>query len=395
MMTSPVSERTMATLLLTAPLLPRPSNSESQPLRPREYRQFMSVLTQSERCVEDLLGAQADEILDDVRLRIEPERVSALLARGMQLANALDRWRERGIWVIGHGDPPYPQEITARLGRAAPLVLYGCGDPALLRVAGLAMVGSRNATSEALDFVRSVAESAAIAGLPVVSGGAPGIDAAAMRAALRAGGLVVGVLAQRLDRAAVAGENREHIADGRLLLLSPYDPASGFNVGNAMARNKLIYAFARVGLVAGADHGRGGTWTGAVEQLNLTPRMPLYVRPDPGDEVLAALLRRGAKAWSASADIVALVNGGSGESAVERDAQTAPPPRESLLDHAGRLLECVDREYSRAELQEYLEITPGQLNAWLPKLLATGVIEQASKRPSRYRRKSPALPLLP
>ena len=395
MMTVAVSQRTMATLLLTAPLLPRPSKTTTQPLRPREYRELMSVLAHSKRCIEDLLDAHLDQILDDVRLRIEPERVSALLARGMQLANALDRWRERGIWVIGHGDPPYPQEITARLGSAAPLVLYGCGDPALLRVAGLAMVGSRNATSEALDFVRSVAEAAAGAGVPIVSGGAPGIDAAAMRAALRAGGSVVGVLAQRLDRAVVAGENRELLADGQLLLLSPYDPATGFNVGNAMARNKLIYAFARAALVASADHGRGGTWTGAVEQRELMPGMPLYVRPHAGDEALAALLRLGAKAWSASADIVALVNGGSGESAVERDAQTAPPPRESLLDHAGRLLECVDREYSRAELQEYLEITPGQLNAWLPKLLATGVIEQASKRPSRYRRKSPALPLLP
>ncbi len=391
MMTSPVSERTMATLLLTAPLLPRPSNSESQPLRPREYRELVSVLTQSERCVEDLLGAQVDEILDDVRVKIEPERIAALLARGMQLANALDRWRERGIWVIGHGDPPYPQEIEARLGRSAPLVLYGCGDPALLRSAGLAMVGSRNAASEALEFARSVAESAARAGLPVVSGGAPGIDAAAMRAALRAGGAVVGVLAQRLDRAAVAGENREHIADGRLLLLSPYDPAAGFNVGNAMARNKLIYAFARAGLIASADHGRGGTWAGAVEQLNLTPRMPLYVRPDPGDEGLAALRDLGAMVWSASVDVAALVNGASGESGLERGAQTATPPHESLLGHAGRLLQSLDRECSRAELAEYLDITPSQLKAWLPRFLEMGELEQASKRPVRYRRKSPAL----
>ncbi len=392
-MASPVSERTMATLLLTAPLLPRPSKTEAQPLRPREYLELMSVLTQSDRCVEDLLGAQVDGILDDVRIKIEPERITALLARGMQFANALDRWRERGIWVIGHGDAPYPREIAARLGRAAPLTLYGCGDPALLRIAGLAVVGSRNATSEALEFARSVAESAASAGLPVVSGGAPGIDAAAMRAALRAGGSVVGVLAQKLDRAAVAGENREHIADGRLLLLSPYDPASGFNVGNAMARNKLIYAVARAGLVASTDHGRGGTWAGAVEQLSLTPRIPLYVRPDPGDEGLAALLDRGAKPWPASADIAAVVNGAAGESGLKRGAQMAASPDGSLLDHAGRLLECVDREFSRADLQEYLEITPGQLKAWLPRFLEMGVLEQASKKPVRYRRKSPALPL--
>ena len=394
MMTVAVSERTMATLLLTAPLLPRPSKSKAQPLQPREYHELQSVLAQSERSIENLLGAHVDQILDDVRIRIEPERVAALLARGMQLANALDRWRERGIWVIGQGDPLYAQEITARLGVAAPAVLYGCGDPALLRIAGLAIVGSRDASTEALDFVRSVAEAAANAGLPIVSGGARGIDATAMRAALRAGGSVVGVLAQRLDRAAVAGENRVDVADGELLLLSPYDPASGFNVGNAMARNKLIYAFARAALVASADHGRGGTWTGAVEQLERKPGMPLYVRPDTPDEALAALLKLGAKAWSASDDIVALVNGTSGESAVERDAHMATRPHESLLDHAARLLECLDREYSRAELQDYLDVTAGQMNAWLPKFLELGVIEQASKRPVRYRAKSPTLPLL-
>ncbi len=296
-MTPSISERTKSTLLLTAPLLPRGSGSKSEPLRPREYQDLSSTLSQTGRTLEDLLGAEAQEILEDIRIRINSERLSTLLARGLQLAGAIDRWHSRGIWVIGLGDPEYPQELVERLGAAAPPVLYGCGNLALLRVSGLAVVGSRNPSAEAVQFARTVAEEAAHSHVPVVSGGAKGIDASAMRSALQAGGNAVGILAQRLDRAAVAGENREYLVAGQLLLLSPYDPSAGLNVGNAMARNKLIYAFANAALVASADHNRGGTWAGAIEQLQQQAPMPLYVRGDMKDDALSALIKYGAKTW--------------------------------------------------------------------------------------------------
>ena len=65
--------------------------------------------------------------------------------------------------------------------------------------------------------------------------------------------------------------NREHrnlLLDGQLVLISPYDPSAGFNVGNAMQRNKLIYALADTSLVVSSDLNKGGTWAGAVEQLD-------------------------------------------------------------------------------------------------------------------------------
>jgi predicted Rossmann fold nucleotide-binding protein DprA/Smf involved in DNA uptake len=55
-------------------------------------------------------------------------------------------------------------------------------------------------------------------------------------------------------------ENREVLLESRLVLISPYDPKSGFNVGHAMQRNKLIYALADAALVVNADEGTGGTW---------------------------------------------------------------------------------------------------------------------------------------
>ena len=48
--------------------------------------------------------------------------------------------------------------------------------------------------------------------------------------------------------------------DGQLVLASPYDPSAGFNVGNAMQRNKFIYALADAALVVNSDLNRGGTW---------------------------------------------------------------------------------------------------------------------------------------
>ncbi|MCY3558460.1 MAG: DNA-processing protein DprA [Chloroflexi bacterium] len=393
MMTPSVSERAKATLLLTAPLLPRANGSASELLRPREYRDLLSTLSQTGHSLEDLVGVEAREILQDIRIRISSERLSALLARGVRLADAIDRWRARGIWVIGLGDPEYPLELVERLGAAAPSVLYGCGDVELLRVAGLAIVGSRDPSAEAVDFARTIAEEAARSQVPVVSGGARGIDASAMRSALQAGGNVVGILAQRLDRAAVAGENREYFVTGQLLLLSPYDPSAGFNVGNAMARNKLIYAFAKTALVACADHSRGGTWAGAIEQLDQSDPMPLYVRDAMEDEALAELVKRGAMTWPLAADIAQLACQIDPGRRSDADRHRPAEPTVSLFEHASQMLLCLDREYSRTELQGHLEITPAQLKAWLPKFLDLGVLEQTSKRPLRYRTKPPALPL--
>jgi hypothetical protein len=61
-------------------------------------------------------------------------------------------------------------------------------------------------------------------------------------------------------------------------LVSPYHPESGFTVGNAMGRNKLIYALADYGLVVSADHKKGGTWEGAVEELKRKPGRPVFIR---------------------------------------------------------------------------------------------------------------------
>jgi predicted Rossmann fold nucleotide-binding protein DprA/Smf involved in DNA uptake len=144
--------------------------------------------------------------------------------------------------------------------------------------------------------MRKIAEKAAREGMQIVSGGARGVDQFAMLAALESGGTVVGVLADSLLRSATSGKVREGIQDARLTLISPFDPEAGFNVGNAMQRNKYIYTLADFGLVISSGYNEGGTWSGAIEQLEKLGLTPLFVRDGDVPEGNRQLLRRGAAA---------------------------------------------------------------------------------------------------
>jgi predicted Rossmann fold nucleotide-binding protein DprA/Smf involved in DNA uptake len=103
--------------------------------------------------------------------------------------------------------------------------------------------------------------------LPVVSGGARGTDRLAMGAALEAGGVAFGVLADSLERTVRQPDLRQLLMDGQLVLLTPYAPTAGFSVGAAMGRNKVIYGLADFAVVVSSDYQTGGTWAGAAEAL--------------------------------------------------------------------------------------------------------------------------------
>lgn len=115
---------------------------------------------------------------------------------------------------------------------------------------------------------------------------------------MEAGGKVSGVLADSLEKTVMNREHRNLLIDGQLVLISPYDPSAGFNVGHAMQRNKLIYALADASLVVSSDLNKGGTWTGATEQLDKLRLVPVYVRSvGESSEGLDALLKKGAVPW--------------------------------------------------------------------------------------------------
>lgn len=78
----------------------------------------------------------------------------------------------------------------------------------------------------------------------------------------------VGVPAHPLDRTMREATAAAALGDGALCLVTPFKPGAGFSVGNAMARNKLIYGLSRATGVVAADRGQGGTWSGATEALD-------------------------------------------------------------------------------------------------------------------------------
>ncbi len=103
-----------------------------------------------------------------------------------------------GVVVIVWGDPEYParlQEIAS-----APPVLYVQGTLEREDDAAIAIVGARHATAYGESVARELAVELSRRGLTIVSGLARGIDAAAHRGALEAGGRTLAVLGSGLDQ---------------------------------------------------------------------------------------------------------------------------------------------------------------------------------------------------
>jgi len=293
-----LTANTQVILMLTAPFLTGRGESAEELLTPAEYRRLALHLRGLQRQPSDLMGDGAAELLNACQTCVPAGRLKKLLGRGFPLSQAVDRWRTRSIWVISRADELYPRRLKNKLREDAPAVLYGCGNLKLLDRGGLAVVGSRHAGPELLAYAHKVGRLSAGAGRAVLSGGARGIDQAAMQGALDGGGMAIGVLADSLERAALARENRTPLMTERLVLVSPYDPGAGFQIGHAMQRNKLVYALADAGLVVSSDYQKGGTWAGAVEQLEKLSFVPVYVRPPAGDDQgMLGLRSRGALVW--------------------------------------------------------------------------------------------------
>lgn len=416
-----LSPNTQAILLLTAPLLVGRGRSTAEPLSPGEYRKLAGRLRELQRQPADLLASGGSDLLEDCRLDLASERLEQLLGRGFLLSQAVEHWRARAIWVLSRADPDYPRRLKKCLGESAPAVLYGCGDATILDAGGLAVVGSRNVDEALVEYTEAIGRLTAMAGRTLVSGGARGIDQAAMRGALQAGGRAAGVLADGLEKAAMNREHRKLLLDQQLVLISPYDPAARFHVGHAMQRNKVIYALSDAALAVSSDYQKGGTWTGATEQLEKLGLVPVYVRASgdtgPG---LDGLRQRGAIPWPEPANAEALAELLDERSAkapgeppqgrlplAVRDAAAAekrdtcdeepmrqpgsPPervpdesPREELLSKVREILGRTNEPRTEADIAEDLGVSKGQARDWLKRLVEEGTLEKLSG-PVRYR----------
>ena len=329
-MNSALSQDSQAILLLTAPLMTGHMEPSADLLTPGEYMRLAVFLREVQKSPGDLLTADAGGLLGQCQGIVDGDRLRRLLGRGFLLSQAVERWQARAIWVITSADASYPQRLRERLKDNAPTILYGCGDAGVLATGGLAVVGSRNATPALRTYAEYIGQLAGHAEQTIVSGGARGIDQAAMHGALAAGGTVVGILADSLERAALNREYRSPLMEGQLVLVSPYDPMAEFNAGNAMQRNKLIYALADAALVVSSDDQKGGTWAGAAEQLTMLRLVPVFVR-SRGDieKGLQELQKLGALPWpnpDSPAELVRTLSPEAEPSTTIHNEEVAPTP---------------------------------------------------------------------
>ncbi len=263
--TSALSSDTQAILLLCGYF----GGTQSEaPLKSSEYIRVARWLHQQKLRPADLLEVSGIELLSNLPadLKLSTDRLRNLLSRGVSLGFELERWAKQGIWVISRADADYPDSIKKKLGGTAPVLLYGAGNRQLLNRPGVAIVGARDADDSALHFARLVASRCAYEQVPVISGGARGIDQEAVSAALEVGGEAVVVLAEGVAKIAVSKAYRPHLSAQRLVLVSPYGPQARWTAGNAMGRNKLVYTLSKVTVVACSGL-NGGTWEGATENL--------------------------------------------------------------------------------------------------------------------------------
>ena len=273
------SLNTQAILLLTAPLiLGRERRPSPKPLAAGEYNRLARRLRELRRQPADLLGESARTLLEECRLDLDPERLDRLLDRGFLLSQAMERWRTRALWVTSRADAEYPRRLKKRLREQAPPVLYGCGNRTDLDTGGLAVVGSRNVDDNLIAYTEGVGRLAAGAQRTLVSGGARGIDQAAMRGALDAGGTVACVLADGLERAAMRREHRNALMDGRLVLSLPVRPCGWLPRRTRHAAQQAHLRAGRRG--AGRQRGvREGRHLGRRGRATRPPSIRLGLRP--------------------------------------------------------------------------------------------------------------------
>ncbi|OGY56405.1 MAG: DNA protecting protein DprA, partial [Candidatus Colwellbacteria bacterium RBG_13_48_8] len=151
-----------------------------------------------------------------------------------------------------------------------PSVLYAKGAWPPPDLPLIAVVGTRKATKEGLNIAKDFARDLARSGCGIVSGLAMGIDTAAHRGALAAGGFTAAVLGNGID-VVYPAQNEKLAADilnTKGLIISEYGPGEPSYPGNFLRRNRIISGLSVATLVieAPAQSGALATARFAAEQ---------------------------------------------------------------------------------------------------------------------------------
>jgi DNA processing protein len=270
--------------------------------------------------VRHLLGRALPDI-DDVPPRVAGEDVVAWACRTIpsepapleeaarlrrEAAGLLRAGRDLGQQVVPLGAPDYPA-VLAQIPDPPPC-LWARGRPdACARPRLVAIVGARAASRPGLEIAAALAEGLAAAGVVVVSGLARGVDGAAHRAAVDAGGASIAVLGSGLDRI-YPPEHRalaaQLAADG--CVLSEHPPGMPPLAYHFPARNRIISGLVSAVVVVEASDKSGSliTAAAALEQGREVMAVPGPVAAGR-HRGAHGLLKDGARLVETAADVLA------------------------------------------------------------------------------------------
>lgn len=265
-----------------------------------------------------------------------------------------------GIRLVCPGDLEWPSQLGQL--PVPPLALWVRGEPDLRRWAlrSLAVVGARACTAYGQHVTTQLAGAMAERGWTIVSGAAYGIDAAAHRGALDAGGQSIAVLACGVD---VAYPRSHEALLARIgaegLIVSELAPGSTVTKPRFLERNRVIAALTRGTVVVEAAI-RSGALSTAARARDL--QRPVMAVPGPVTSPMSAgcheLVRvREASLVSDAADVLDLVG------LLGVDAAPARRGEERPGDH-------LDPETLRV-----LEALPSRRSASVDQLVATAGLD--------------------
>lgn len=279
--------------------------------------------------------------------------------RDRNLPQRLDYFcQQNGVRLISIYDVDYPESL--RQIADAPLVLYVKGELPQCSYA-FSIVGSRNCTEYGLRVASMFAAMLTRNGIPIISGGARGIDTAAHKACLQVGGKTVAVLGCGLD-VVYPSENKalfnSIIRNGALV--TEYPPGVQPLANNFPARNRIIVGLSQAILVAEA-----GKRSGAVITANIAADEGREVYCVPGNIFDGSsigcheLIRNGAKLVDTPQDIL-------------EDIQCWQQNIQSHL-HQPTIFDCAEQEQSKR-----IVIKTTELGAKLLALLQAGALSLES-----------------
>ena len=263
------------------------------PLEPKEYGEFAQKLLTVGKKPGDLFEMSRSDMEEQMNAdEAFTDRILRLIDRNASLCFELERLSSMGIEAITRADAQYPALLKKKLSGNCPPIFYYAGDLGLLNRPAIGFVGARTVEQQDMDFTKAAVRTAVSRGYGVVSGGAKGIDTIAGTEAILRDSFSIEYLSDSMLKKLKSSDTVKKIQSGKLLMLSVVKPDAGFNVGIAMMRNRYIYAQAEAAVVVRSDLNKGGTWSGATENLKhrWCPTL-CWDHPYPGNK---ALIEKGA-----------------------------------------------------------------------------------------------------